>query len=145
MDGDFVRNRLFHPFASTKPGGFGIGAFEARSLIMRWADGSASTAAPGAELPSPSPCGQPKQRANLNGKSHERTIKVLLVVEDDEGLQRQLNGPMTAMRSFVQVIGRARSMPFVHMSPRSSLSTLGFHPIRTVPTRDLRRSPRSFG
>ncbi len=33
MDGDFVRNRLFHPFASTKPGGFGIGAFEARSLI----------------------------------------------------------------------------------------------------------------
>jgi signal transduction histidine kinase len=33
MDGDFVRNRLFQPFASTKPGGFGIGAFEARSLI----------------------------------------------------------------------------------------------------------------
>ena len=33
MDGDFVRNRLFEPFASTKPGGFGIGAFEARSLI----------------------------------------------------------------------------------------------------------------
>jgi putative PEP-CTERM system histidine kinase len=33
MDSDFVRNRLFEPFASTKPGGFGIGAFEARSLI----------------------------------------------------------------------------------------------------------------
>ena len=33
MDGDFVRNRLFQPFASTKDGGFGIGAFEARSLI----------------------------------------------------------------------------------------------------------------
>ncbi|MFL6725311.1 MAG: XrtA/PEP-CTERM system histidine kinase PrsK [Sphingomicrobium sp.] len=33
MDGDFVRNRLFQPFASSKPGGFGIGAFEARSLI----------------------------------------------------------------------------------------------------------------
>ena len=33
MDGDFVRNRLFQPFASTKAGGFGIGAFEARSLI----------------------------------------------------------------------------------------------------------------
>ena len=30
---DFVRNRLFQPFASTKPGGFGIGAFEARSLV----------------------------------------------------------------------------------------------------------------
>lgn len=34
MDGDFVRNRLFRPFASTKPTGFGIGAFEARSLII---------------------------------------------------------------------------------------------------------------
>jgi len=33
MDGDFIRNRLFQPFASTKPGGFGIGSFEARSLI----------------------------------------------------------------------------------------------------------------
>ena len=33
MDGDFVRNQLFQPFASTKAGGFGIGAFEARSLI----------------------------------------------------------------------------------------------------------------
>jgi putative PEP-CTERM system histidine kinase len=33
MDGDFVRNRLFQPFASTKADGFGIGAFEARSLI----------------------------------------------------------------------------------------------------------------
>jgi putative PEP-CTERM system histidine kinase len=34
MDGDFIRNRLFQPFASTKSGGFGVGAFEARSLIV---------------------------------------------------------------------------------------------------------------
>ena len=33
MDSDFVRNRLFQPFASTKPGGFGIGSFEARSIV----------------------------------------------------------------------------------------------------------------
>jgi putative PEP-CTERM system histidine kinase len=33
MDSDFVRNRLFEPFASTKDGGFGVGAFEARSLV----------------------------------------------------------------------------------------------------------------
>jgi putative PEP-CTERM system histidine kinase len=33
MDSDFVRNRLFQPFSSSKPGGFGIGAFEARQLI----------------------------------------------------------------------------------------------------------------
>ena len=33
MDSDFIRTRLFQPFASTKKGGFGVGAFEARSLI----------------------------------------------------------------------------------------------------------------
>ncbi|MGI8704936.1 MAG: ATP-binding protein [Sphingomicrobium sp.] len=33
MDADFVRSQLFQPFASTKPAGFGIGAFEARALI----------------------------------------------------------------------------------------------------------------
>ena len=33
MDSEFLRNRLFQPFVSTKPDGFGIGAFEARSLI----------------------------------------------------------------------------------------------------------------
>jgi putative PEP-CTERM system histidine kinase len=37
MDADFIRNRLFHPFVSTKPGGFGIGSFEARSLITAMA------------------------------------------------------------------------------------------------------------
>ncbi|MCJ8191653.1 XrtA/PEP-CTERM system histidine kinase PrsK [Sphingomicrobium aestuariivivum] len=34
MDPDFVRSRLFEPFASTKDGGFGIGAYEARALIL---------------------------------------------------------------------------------------------------------------
>jgi len=33
MDPDFIRDKLFQPFASTKPNGFGIGAFEARLLI----------------------------------------------------------------------------------------------------------------
>lgn len=33
MSPDFVRTRLFKPFVSSKPGGFGIGAFEARELI----------------------------------------------------------------------------------------------------------------
>ena len=33
MSAQFIRTRLFQPFASTKQGGFGIGAFEARSLI----------------------------------------------------------------------------------------------------------------
>lgn len=34
MSADFVRNRLFKPFVSSKPGGFGIGAFEARELVQ---------------------------------------------------------------------------------------------------------------
>jgi putative PEP-CTERM system histidine kinase len=33
MSADFIRSRLFQPFASTKEGGFGVGAFEARALI----------------------------------------------------------------------------------------------------------------
>ena len=33
MDSEFIRTRLFEPFASTKAGGFGIGAFEARAII----------------------------------------------------------------------------------------------------------------
>ncbi len=34
MSLDFVRGQLFRPFASTKDGGFGIGAFEARTIIV---------------------------------------------------------------------------------------------------------------
>jgi putative PEP-CTERM system histidine kinase len=34
MTPEFIRNQLFRPFASTKANGFGIGAFEARSLIV---------------------------------------------------------------------------------------------------------------
>jgi putative PEP-CTERM system histidine kinase len=33
MSADFIRTRLFQPFASTKEGGFGVGAFEARTLV----------------------------------------------------------------------------------------------------------------
>ena len=33
MSADFIRTRLFQPFASTKESGFGVGAFEARTLI----------------------------------------------------------------------------------------------------------------
>jgi putative PEP-CTERM system histidine kinase len=33
MDEDFVRKKLFRPFSSSKAGGFGIGAFEARTLV----------------------------------------------------------------------------------------------------------------
>jgi putative PEP-CTERM system histidine kinase len=35
MDDAFVRDSLFAPFSSTKPTGFGIGAYEARALVTR--------------------------------------------------------------------------------------------------------------
>jgi putative PEP-CTERM system histidine kinase len=35
MSADFIRRRLFKPFASTKPQGFGIGAGEAQSLVRQ--------------------------------------------------------------------------------------------------------------
>jgi signal transduction histidine kinase len=34
MSAEFIRTGLFKPFVSTKPGGFGIGAYEARELIV---------------------------------------------------------------------------------------------------------------
>jgi putative PEP-CTERM system histidine kinase len=34
MSASFIRDRLFRPFTSTKSGGFGIGAFEARQVVM---------------------------------------------------------------------------------------------------------------
>ncbi len=34
MSAEFVRDELFRPFVSTKPGGFGIGAYEARQLVV---------------------------------------------------------------------------------------------------------------
>lgn len=33
MSADFIRTRLFKPFVSTKQGGFGIGAYEAREMV----------------------------------------------------------------------------------------------------------------
>lgn len=35
MTAAFVQGELFRPFSSTKPGGFGIGAYEARELVRR--------------------------------------------------------------------------------------------------------------
>ena len=69
MDGDFVRNRLFHPFASTKPGGFGIGSFEARSLIAAMGGRLIVDSTPGAGsefsifLPAAEPAAEPKRKS----------------------------------------------------------------------------------
>jgi signal transduction histidine kinase/ActR/RegA family two-component response regulator len=94
MDADFVRNQLFQPFASTKPGGFGIGAFEARSLVTAMGGRISVESRPGegTQFTIHLPGGRTDAAEQSNGKSHDsRTdLPVLLIVEDDEGLQRQL-------------------------------------------------------
>ena len=93
MDGEFVRNRLFQPFASTKAGGFGIGAFEARSLVAAMGGRLSVDSRPGDGttftilLPAAEPDSQPVKEKRM---TDEAEPQVLLVVEDDEGLQRQL-------------------------------------------------------
>ena len=68
MDSDFVRNRLFQPFSSTKPGGFGIGAFEARSLIAAMGGRLSVDSSPGKgttftiTLPAADPVSEPQRK-----------------------------------------------------------------------------------
>jgi len=68
MDSDFVRNRLFQPFASSKSGGFGIGAFEARSLIDAMGGRLTVDSRPGTGttftilLPSAEPASEPQRK-----------------------------------------------------------------------------------
>lgn len=47
MSAEFVRDELFRPFASTKHGGFGIGAYEARELVCSMGGSLTVESAPG--------------------------------------------------------------------------------------------------
>ncbi|MGH6729106.1 MAG: ATP-binding protein, partial [Sphingomicrobium sp.] len=68
MDNNFVRTRLFQPFASTKKGGFGVGAFEAKSILCamggrlavesRLGEGSCFTVT----LPAAKPAAEPQRK-----------------------------------------------------------------------------------
>lgn len=69
MDADFIRNRLFQPFASTKQGGFGVGAFEARSLVAAMGGRLSVESRPGKGsqftiiLPAVTPAEQPHRKS----------------------------------------------------------------------------------
>lgn len=71
MSAEFIRTSLFKPFVSTKPGGFGIGAYEARELVRAMGGQLAVESRDGAgscftiRLPLAEPAGQP---ANLAAK-----------------------------------------------------------------------------
>ena len=68
MSVDFIRNQLFQPFASTKDGGFGVGAFEARALVAAMGGRLDVTSRPGKgsrftiSLPAPKPVAEPKRK-----------------------------------------------------------------------------------
>jgi signal transduction histidine kinase len=47
MTADFVRGALFRPFASTKNGGFGVGAYEARAIVSAMGGRIGIVTAPG--------------------------------------------------------------------------------------------------
>ena len=111
MDADFVRNRLFQPFASTKDGGFGVGAFEAKSLVT----------AMGGRLTVESRPGEGSRFTITSRPLPERTphdrrtaLPVLLIVEDDEGLQRQLKWAYEGYR-VVAATDRAQAIEMVRL------------------------------
>ena len=68
MSPHFVRDVLFKPFVSSKDGGFGIGAFEARSLIDTMGGRLAVDSRPGAGttftilLPAAEPASEPQRK-----------------------------------------------------------------------------------
>jgi putative PEP-CTERM system histidine kinase len=68
MSADFIRNQLFQPFASTKDGGFGVGAFEARTLVAAMGGRLIVQSRPGKgsrftiRLPAPEPVAEPKRK-----------------------------------------------------------------------------------
>ncbi len=68
MDADFVRTRLFQPFASTKKGGFGVGAFEARSIVSAMGGRLSVESKPGEgssftiTLPAAKPAAEPQRK-----------------------------------------------------------------------------------
>ena len=64
----FIRDQLFQPFASTKDGGFGVGAFEARALVAAMGGRLTVQSRPGKgskfiiHLPAPEPVLEPKRK-----------------------------------------------------------------------------------
>ena len=75
MDADFVRTRLFQPFASTKKGGFGVGAFEAKSLISAMGGRLTVESKPGEgssftiTLPAAEPAAEPKRKTRMSDQN----------------------------------------------------------------------------
>ena len=92
MTPEFIRDELFRPFATTKGGGHGIGAYQARELL-REAGGDLlviSRRAGGTTmrllLPSVRGLAVARCRAGVGVMSAAMAKPKLLIVEDDEGV-----------------------------------------------------------
>ena len=99
MSPEFVRSRLFKPFVSTKPGGFGIGAYEARELVraMRGRLDVESREGLGSRFTIRLPLAATAELIDNLARPRPEGCRVmtdakpkLLIVEDDAGLQAQL-------------------------------------------------------
>ena len=98
MSEEFIRERLFKPFESTKSAGMGIGVFESREYIAELGGKLevASEPAPGHHLQCHCcRCTSTKRNASISPPDGQRiavtqTKQKLLIIEDDPGLQKQL-------------------------------------------------------
>ena len=93
----FVSSQLFKPFESTKEGGFGIGAYEARALAISMGGQLRvdSRVGKGTTFTLLLPIARKKKtkHPHLHGRGRLNMMDVrqkLLIVEDDLGLQKQL-------------------------------------------------------
>jgi anti-sigma regulatory factor (Ser/Thr protein kinase) len=94
MSPEFVRDRLFKPFETTKPGGMGIGVYESTQYVAALGGRIEVDSTPGAGTrvrPAAARIG-PGARVTgfVAGRCMNGTRRTLLIVEDDPALQKQM-------------------------------------------------------
>ena len=93
MTPEFVRERLFKPFQTTKPTGMGIGVYESSQYVAGLGGSIAVESEPGVGRTVPRclsrwPSLSRSRARRLRGMTDER--RPLLIVEDDPALQKQM-------------------------------------------------------
>ena len=106
MEPDFVREKLFRPFATTKEAGYGIGVYESRDFAQALGGGLDVTSEPGTGTImrmrlARGRAAVTRQRFRRKNPKWPNEKPKLLIVEDDAGLAaparldlRRLRGPL---------------------------------------------------